>query len=329
MPVDLEYITKEIYTDARYEYIQESIKSVEQALALYSSKDELWMAFNAGKDCLVLYYLTKIAIFRKLSQKASEKEILKEMHKINYVYFEEPDSFEEVEEFFEKVCEQEEIKALKRSRDIKKELADIQSKYPIRAILLGTRKNDPYCENLSAFSPTDTEKGWAPLMRVNPIIDWSLTQVWEFIKNFEIPYCQLYDEGYTHLGNKDNTVKNKYLLKDDGAFYPSSECENVFENYSRKYYTARDDYLSTEVLVGFYDQDVPQEITKIMAKAIPLLSKKNENVQLFGSNSEKFERLLKEEIDKNITVIAHSKHRAAINEIINKFSTSKIKTMWL
>lgn len=35
---------------------------------------------------------------------------------------------------------------------------------------------------------------------VNPIIDWSDEDVWEFIHECNIPYCKLYDEGYKRLG---------------------------------------------------------------------------------------------------------------------------------
>lgn len=35
---------------------------------------------------------------------------------------------------------------------------------------------------------------------VNPIIDWTDANVWEFIKAENIPYCQLYDEGFHRLG---------------------------------------------------------------------------------------------------------------------------------
>lgn len=35
---------------------------------------------------------------------------------------------------------------------------------------------------------------------VNPIIDWTDGEVWEFIKEYNIPYCKLYDEGYKRLG---------------------------------------------------------------------------------------------------------------------------------
>ena len=35
---------------------------------------------------------------------------------------------------------------------------------------------------------------------VNPIIDWTDDDVWEFIKKNEIPYCELYDQGCKRLG---------------------------------------------------------------------------------------------------------------------------------
>ena len=35
---------------------------------------------------------------------------------------------------------------------------------------------------------------------VNPIVDWEESDVWEFIKGRNIPYCKLYDEGQTRLG---------------------------------------------------------------------------------------------------------------------------------
>lgn len=35
---------------------------------------------------------------------------------------------------------------------------------------------------------------------VNPIIDWTTKDVWEFIKLENIPYCSLYDEGFDRLG---------------------------------------------------------------------------------------------------------------------------------
>lgn len=35
---------------------------------------------------------------------------------------------------------------------------------------------------------------------LNPIIDWTNDEVWEFIKEYDMPYCKLYDEGFKRLG---------------------------------------------------------------------------------------------------------------------------------
>ena len=33
-----------------------------------------------------------------------------------------------------------------------------------------------------------------------PIVYWSDAQLWKFIREYNIPYCTLYDEGFTRLG---------------------------------------------------------------------------------------------------------------------------------
>ena len=35
---------------------------------------------------------------------------------------------------------------------------------------------------------------------LNPIIDWTDAEVWEFIHRYNVPYCKLYDEGFKRLG---------------------------------------------------------------------------------------------------------------------------------
>lgn len=35
---------------------------------------------------------------------------------------------------------------------------------------------------------------------LNPIIDWTDDEVWEFIEEYKVPYCELYDEGFKRIG---------------------------------------------------------------------------------------------------------------------------------
>ena len=64
----------------------------------------------------------------------------------------------------------------------------------------GTRQRDladpdnPDNEKMARYCPT---KGSHIL---NPIIDWDDTEIWEFIREYNIPYCKLYDEGWKRIG---------------------------------------------------------------------------------------------------------------------------------
>lgn len=73
-----------------------------------------------------------------------------------------------------------------------------------------TCRGDPNADGQETFCPSSAD--WPPFMRVNPILDWSYADVWTFLKVTAVPYCSLYDEGYTSIGSINNTVPNRYLL---------------------------------------------------------------------------------------------------------------------
>lgn len=91
----------------------------------------------------------------------------------------------------------------------------------IKASLMGMRKGDPGSENLEAFTPTDSN--WPNLIRVNPILNWSYDQVWKFLLKYNVPYCSLYDKGYTSLGTKSTTIPNPRLRdpNDTSLYFPA------------------------------------------------------------------------------------------------------------
>ncbi|KAK7750851.1 3'-phosphoadenosine 5'-phosphosulfate sulfotransferase [Diatrype stigma] len=80
----------------------------------------------------------------------------------------------------------------------------------VRAVFVGTRRTDPHGALLTHFDETDRD--WPRFMRVHPVIDWHYREVWGFIRALDIPYCPLYDKGYTSLGGTDDTHPNPALL---------------------------------------------------------------------------------------------------------------------
>ena len=95
-------------------------------------------------------------------------------------------------------------------------LGEIKNNVPdMKAILMGTRGDDPHGKWVKDFSRTDVDKGWPDFMRVNPILTWSYVDVWNFIRRLQLPYCILYDRGYTSLGSRSSTVPNPDLKNID------------------------------------------------------------------------------------------------------------------
>jgi len=99
----------------------------------------------------------------------------------------------------------------------------LQSHPGVRAIFVGTRRTDPHGTHLTHFDRTD--HGWPDFMRIHPVIDWHLSEIWCFLRAHELkepdgtplPYCEMYDQGYTSLGGVGDTVRNpklKYLDAD-------------------------------------------------------------------------------------------------------------------
>ena len=55
---------------------------------------------------------------------------------------------------------------------------------------------------------------------LNPIIDWTTEDVWEFIKTYNVPYCKLYDEGYARLGCIGCPMATKEMIHRGFERYP-------------------------------------------------------------------------------------------------------------
>ena len=57
---------------------------------------------------------------------------------------------------------------------------------------------------------------------VNPIIDWTEEDVWEFLNDVaKVPHCSLYDEGYTRIGCIGCPLQGREGMIRDFERYPA------------------------------------------------------------------------------------------------------------
>ena len=58
-----------------------------------------------------------------------------------------------------------------------------------------TRADVPVAQVDSAFSTKDK-----PLLKFNPLANWTSKQVWDYIRMFDVPYNPLHDQGFASIG---------------------------------------------------------------------------------------------------------------------------------
>ncbi|KAJ7337430.1 hypothetical protein DFH08DRAFT_876816 [Mycena albidolilacea] len=227
--------------------VKEALDVIDEALDTHG-QERVSISFNGGKDCTVLLHLYAGALARRLSSSETVKPI-------PAVYIAVPSPFPTLETFIDESAKRYNLdlfhcrpasetvesvvtplpshgadyiesapKAVgkaKGAEGMKQALQIYKNKFPnIDAILIGTRRSDPHGATLSHRNMTDPD--WPQFERINPIINWDYADVWTFLRKLKVPYCDLYDYGYTSLGSTYNTFPNPALLVTIPASSPAS-----------------------------------------------------------------------------------------------------------
>lgn len=205
-----------------------------------NSFSTLSLSYNGGKDCLVLLILYLTALHSHFSatldrRKESSSSLPSSSTfsaassssfptSIPSIYARAADPFPAVTDFVDTSSRRYHLALTthvysQQSKSFRDAFAVYLAERPaVKVIFVGTRRTDPHGEKLTHFDRTDG--GWPDFVRCHPVIDWRLSEIWAFLRAdalLGLPYCSMYDEGYTSLGGVGDTARNPVLrVVEDG-----------------------------------------------------------------------------------------------------------------
>ncbi|KAI1335807.1 putative FAD synthetase [Xylariaceae sp. FL0016] len=218
---------------------------VEDALRRYKP-EELSVSYNGGKDCLVLLILILASLptvfppTRTNPSGSTPPSSSSFPSSLQALYIRPALPFAEVDDFVRESSAHYGLDLTTSNSGMKTALTAYLAERPrVRAVFVGTRRTDPHGARLTFFDETDAD--WPRFMRIHPVIDWHYREVWGFIRALEIPYCPLYDMGYTSLGSTNDTHPNPALRADPPPSADSTTATSGREQFRPAYELMEDD----------------------------------------------------------------------------------------
>ena len=206
---DVAFLLTKVNLETFLGKLSESIRLVKEAFSKYDAS-QLCISFNGGKDCWVVFYLF-YAVSIRLGVRCP----------LNALVFKIQNEFAEMRAFIDEKLATFfglnviDVIPIEKKPSIKENLQMLKTMRPrIEGIFMGTRRSDSEKYKIMSASMS-TYRDWPKYEHINPILDWTYSEIWLFIRTLKLPYCSLYDRGYTSVGSTLNTIPNSDLLVED------------------------------------------------------------------------------------------------------------------
>jgi len=203
---------------------------VEQALTvlkMHQVKEGYYLAFSGGKDSAVIYELAKMAGVEFDAHYNFTTVDPPEL--VNFIRNEYPEVKTHYPEktMWELIVEKRmpPTRIVRYCCDALKEGGGEG-----RLVITGIRHAESYQRSNRCIFEQDNRR--KDKFYLNPIIEWSEKDVWDFIKERKIKYCKLYDEGYSRLGCIGCPMGNTKGMLFDFKKYPKYK-KNYIKAFQR------------------------------------------------------------------------------------------------
>lgn len=216
-------------------FLQSTLSDLEMAYRLYGPYCMVG-SYNGGKDAVVIFHLMRAVHAHFCEEMRRECGDHYLIPRPRTIYFQHEDEFPEVELLLEEtvVLYDLDMVAFKEGVSFGDGLKYLVERnfapnkqgvsyssgssqappHPL-AFILGTRSDDPNAGGQGVYAPSSSYM--PPFLRVNPILNWTYGHVWHFLRLFDLPYCSLYDDGYTSLGTVKDTLPCPALKKSENS----------------------------------------------------------------------------------------------------------------
>lgn len=203
--------------------------------------NEISFAYNGGKDCQVLLLLYLSSLWEYYMIQIYKSQYEPKFHnfplkKLPTVFINSNETFPVLESFITMTTQRyhlslyEDKQCSGRNKDMATEIQKYLNLNPMtKAIIIGVRHSDPYGDTLKTIQMTDSD--WPQFIRLQPLLEWNLANVWSFLLYSGEPICPLYRYGYTSLGEINNTIPNPYLKKQSDG----KNCDNDLNVTSKNF----------------------------------------------------------------------------------------------